>query len=71
MRTLQTLLRAAEEGELEVVDELADASDRKSLLEQQLQIILKVAVGETVILLHPPLPFCRSFNIDGEGMSVK
>ena len=55
MRTLQTLLRAAEEGELEVVDELADASDRKSLLEQQLQIILKVAVGETVILLHRPL----------------
>ena len=30
-----------------------------------------IAVGETVILLHPPSSFSRCFNTDGEGMSVK
>ena len=30
-----------------------------------------LAVGETVILLHPPLPHSRRFNTDGEGMPVK
>ena len=30
-----------------------------------------VAIGETVILLHPPSPFSRCFNMDGEGVSVK
>ena len=28
-------------------------------------------VGETVILLRPPSPFRRCFNMDGEGMSAK
>ena len=31
----------------------------------------KLAVGETVILLHPPSPFSRCFNSDGEGVPVK
>ena len=31
----------------------------------------RLAVGETVILLHPPSPFSRCFNRDGEGMSAK
>ena len=31
----------------------------------------KVAIDETFILLHPPLPFSRCFNVDGEGMPVK
>ena len=29
------------------------------------------AVGETVILLQPPLPFSRRFNRTGEVMSAK
>ena len=33
--------------------------------------LCRVAVGETVILLHPPSPFSRCFNVDEEGMSVK
>ena len=32
---------------------------------------VRVAVGETVILLHPPSTFSRCFNIDGEGVSAK
>ena len=28
-------------------------------------------VGEAAILLHPPSPFSRCFNMDGEGVSVK
>ena len=31
----------------------------------------QVAAGETVILLHPPPPPLRVFNMDGEGMSAK
>ena len=30
-----------------------------------------VAVGETVILLHPPSTFSRCFNRDGEGMPAE
>ena len=30
-----------------------------------------VAVGETVILLHPPSTFSRRFNSDGERASAK
>ena len=30
-----------------------------------------LAVGETVILLHPPSPFRRCFNSDGERASAK
>ena len=31
-----------------------------------------IAVGESsVILLHPPPPFSRRFNRDGEGVSVQ
>ena len=33
--------------------------------------LVPVAVGATVILLHPPLPFSRFFNRDGEGTSAK
>ena len=32
---------------------------------------LDLAVGETVILLHPPSTFSRCFNRDGEGASAK
>ena len=31
----------------------------------------RLAVGETVILLHPPLPLGRWFNMDGEGVPAK
>ena len=34
-------------------------------------VVRGLAVGETVILLHPPLPLSRRFNRHGEGMSVK
>ena len=30
-----------------------------------------LAVGETFILLHPPSPFSRCFNVGEEGVSVK
>ena len=30
-----------------------------------------LAVGETVILLHPPLPFSRCFSRDKQGVSSK
>ena len=48
--------------ELRQVDplDLADENGRRRL-----------AVGETVILLHLPLPVARSFNVDGEGLSVE
>ena len=32
---------------------------------------LSIAVGETVILLHPTSPFSRCFNMDVKGVSVK
>ena len=32
---------------------------------------IKVAVDETVMLLHPPSPFSRCINSDGEGISAK
>ena len=35
------------------------------------QIDRHLAVGETVILPHPPSPFGRCFNMDGEGVSVE
>ena len=33
--------------------------------------MLGIAVDETAILLHPPPPFSRCFNRDGEGLSAK
>ena len=33
--------------------------------------LVAVAVGETVILPHTPLPFSRCFNMDGKGVSEK
>ena len=30
-----------------------------------------LAVGEAVIVVPPPSPFSRRFNMDGEGMSAK
>ena len=34
-------------------------------------VLHRLAVGETVILLPPPLPFSRRFNRDGEGAPAK
>ena len=35
-----------------------------------LGVSCRVAVGETVALLHPPSPFSRRFNRDGVGLSA-
>ena len=36
-----------------------------------LAVLAVLAIGETVILLHPPRPFSRCFNTDGKGVSAK
>ena len=51
------------------VRELAGGS--VDVFDQRVQRGARPAVGETVILLHPPSTFSRCFNRDGEGMSVK
>ena len=42
--------------------------DRCKVQQLELPLRSRLAVGETVILLNPPSPFSRCFNMDGEGM---
>ena len=52
-------------GQVEIEAELIDGT----LAPRDLPACL--AVGETVISLHPPSPASRCFNMDGEGVSVE
>ena len=50
---------------------LAEKPPRLALLHRAVGVEHSLAVGETVILLHPLSPFSWCFNRDGEGMPAE